>query len=255
MRAKLLILLGLCGVSGLACGDDEKAPRAPVSVGNGRDGGGGTGGPFVPIGGGTGGDDDDDSGVNDEDGGGGTGGTGGSMEIGSRCRDVDVVPPGIDPDPENLANVVTSPIDLAVSRAEAAWEEGCVQPSLRVTVSDGNCPDGDGHQLTFFLPADGVEESTLFMGQNVIMPEPAAGFIRVRYTRPSRLEPSGVWGTCSGSSGTLDIIGDLELIQGRVLQANYTLDLTRCDDGEDSIQQVTGSFHIEVPASLSEVCP
>jgi hypothetical protein len=255
MRAKLLLLLGLCGVLAQACGDDEKPPGPPVSVGNGNDGGGGTGGPYIPVGGSGG--SDEDSGLNDEDGGGGTGGASGNsgMDMGSRCRDVDAVPPGTDPDPEMLANVVTLPTDLVVTRAEAAWEEGCIQPSLRVTVSSGNCPDGDGHQLTFFLPADGVEESTLFIGQNLIMPEPAAGSIRVRYTRPTRIDPSGVWGTCAGSDGTLDIIGDLELIQGRILQASYILDLTRCDDGEESVQEVTGSFHVEVPASLSAVCP
>jgi hypothetical protein len=246
---------------GLACGgDDEKAPRPP---GTGGDGGrGGTGAPFVPSGGSGGsGGDQEDGGRDDEDGGGETGGTsgnggiGGGMDMGSRCRDVDPLPPGTDPDPVMLANAVTMPIDLEVTRAEAAWEEGCVQPSLRVTVSDGSCPDGDGHQLTFFLPADGVEESTLFIGQNLIVPEPAAGVIRVRYTRPNRIDPSGVWGTCAGSHGTLDIVGELELIQGRILQANYTLDLTPCDDGDESVQQVMGSFRVEIPASLSQVCP
>jgi hypothetical protein len=255
MRVKLLLLLGLCGVLGLACGsgDEDRAPRPP-SVGGGSGGSnGGVGGPFIPMGGN---DGDDDAGEQDEDGGGGTGGSaGGGSDMGVRCLDVDPVPPGTDPDPNMLANIVTMPTDLQVERAEAAWEEGCVQPSLRVTLSSGNCPDGDGHQLTFFLPADGVEESTLLMGQNLIMPEPAAGFIRVRYTRPTRLEPNGVWGTCNGASGTLDIVGELELIQGRILQGNYTLDLTRCDGGEDSVQLVTGAFRVVVPASLSAVCP
>lgn len=212
--------------------------------------------------GGSGGDEDEDGGfssdgsVKDFDGGDGDGGSGfdaGDTAL-TDCRDVDAVPPGTDPDPNVLANVVTTPADLAVTRASATWDASCAQPTLRVTVSDGTCPNGDGHELTFYLPAADVEERTLTIGQNVIM-EDAAGHIRVRYTRPGRLEPSGQWGTCSGASGTLDIIGQLELIQGRTLQGNFVLDLTRCDDGEPSVQQVEGSFNVTVPASLDDICP
>jgi hypothetical protein len=260
MRVKLLILLGLCGLTGLSCGgDDERAPRAPAGGANADDGGprAGTGGRYVPMGG-RGGDDEDAGPQDDEDGGAGTGGnagtggTGGS-DMGSRCRDVDPVPPGTDPDPGMVDNVVTLPDDLAVTRASAAWEDGCIQPSLRVTISDGNCPDGDGHQVTFFLPAN--EDNPLLIGQNLVTAEPSASNIRVRYTRPTNSEPSGVWGTCSGANGTLDIIGELEFIAGREVQGSFILDLTRCDGGEDSVQQMTGSFRVEIPASLSDVCP
>jgi hypothetical protein len=143
---------------------------------------------------------------------------------------------------------------LSVTRSEAAWLEGCVQPILRITLSDGDCPNGEGHELTFFLPADGVENSNLVIGQNLIMEETLTS-IRVRYARPGRKPPSGVWGTCEDASGFLDIVPPLQLMEGRLVQGNFMLDLTRCDDGTPSTQIVNGSFSAELPAGLGDVCP
>jgi hypothetical protein len=262
MRGKVLLLLVLGGIGVQGCGDDAGPDTPPISVGGDSGSGGrsGSGGPFVPMGG-RGGDGDDDGGQDEEDGGAGTGGgSGGSGGTGGSdgprsCEDVDPVPPGFDPDPTMLPNVVTLPEDLEVTRASAEWEEGCDQPTLRVTISSGNCPDGDGHELTFFLPANGVADSTVVLGLNQIM-EDQAGYIRVRYTRPGRINPSGEWGTCEGASGTLNITGELELLEGRTLQGDFFMELTRCDSGSDpALQQLDGSFNVEVPASLDDVCP
>lgn len=267
MRLKLLVLLVLCGVSVQGCGgDDDSGAGGTVSVGTGGTGGRRDGGgiPFFPMGA-RGGSDDEDGG-SDEDGGAGSGGNGGmggtggaggadAGDMGSRCLDVDPVPIGTDPDPEMLYSTVTTPTDLVVTRAEAAWEIGCGQPTLRVSVSSGRCPTGDGHDISFFIPANGIEDGTVVLGQNLIMEESAPGMIRVRYTRPTRLEPNGQWGTCEDAGGTLDFIGELELVQDRKLQGSFTIDLTRCDDGQESVQPIQGSFNVEIPATLDDICP
>jgi hypothetical protein len=151
-------------------------------------------------------------------------------------------------------NIVTAPLDLAVTRASATWDTNCSEPTLLVQLSSGDCPDGDGHEITFFVEAEGADDSTLVLGQNVIMEDPA-GRIHVRYTRPSRLEPSGEWGTCDGVMGTLDLLYGLEFVKGRRLQGNFTIDLPRCDDGEPSVQTIVGELNVEIPESLGVVCP
>lgn len=251
----LLILAVLCGAILVSCDDgDDGGAGGSVSVG-------GTGGPRpadggviagiggVVGGGGRGGSagasSDEDSGVDESEG-----------VLVAVCRNVMPAPrEGADPDPSMVYNGVATPLDFDVTRTISAWEEGCAAPTLRVTLSDGGCPPGNGHELTFFIPVDGgAEGSSLVIGQNVIREEPAPGYIRVRYTRPTRLSPNGTWGTCEGASGTLDVIGDIQLIRGRRLQANYSLDLTRCDEGRSSVQIIEGQLNVEIPASLSDIC-
>jgi hypothetical protein len=251
MRAKLLILSSLCGLGLFACGDDDA--RDTISVRD-LDGGAGTGSRPPPGGGvgsgGSGGsrdsgpEEDEDSGLPDTD-------------VASLCRDVDPAPLDVaDRDPNMGYNGVSTPTDFIVTRSEAAWLESCALPTLRVTISDGHCPRGDGHELTFFIPADGVEDSNVVIGQNLIMEETIGlTSIRVRYTRPVRRQPDGVWGTCEDASGTLDIVPPLELEKDKLLRGNFTLDLTPCDEADPSLQIVMGSFSAQLPESLLEVCP
>ena len=259
MRATLLLLLSLCGLV-VACGDDEK-PRSTVSVGRDGGGPGRDGGPTAGVGGGTGtggsgGTSDAGDPSGDEDSGMSGDGDGDGEDLAILCDDVEPAPvDGADRDPGRIYNGVSLPLDLRTTRAEAAWEAGCADPMLRITISDGGCSEGNGHELTFWVPAAGVENGSIVIGQNTIAEEPTAGSIRVRYTRPTRLTPNGVWGTCEDASGTLDIIGELSLRGGRHVQATFLLDLTRCDDGEASTQPVNGEFNVELPASLVEVCP
>lgn len=268
MRVKVLLLLALMGVPLTACNDEEDPGGGTVSVGTGgsgaRDGGPGGGAGGVLGGSGTGarggsggrGGSADDAGLDASDDGGPDGAIMGSIW----CDDVEPAPLDTgEPDPNaEIRNGVVVPEDFIVTRAQAVWEAGCTLPTLRVTISDGDCPVGEGHELTFYVPADGVDNSTVVIGQNVIMEESsaAAGNIRVRYMRPSRFIDDGEWGTCQGVSGTLDIIGELELDNGSHLQASFTLELTRCDgERPETNQTVNGTFNVELPEGLDEVCP
>jgi hypothetical protein len=251
MRLRNLLLLVLCGVSVQACGDDEGPARPGVSVGEGTDGGRDSGiiRPIFPTG--DGGDDDDGGEDVDPN---SDAGDSGSPAAPTRCHNVEPVPPATDPDPSMNFNMVTAPSDLTVTRAAATWDVNCMDPTLRVSLSSGSCPNGDGHEVTFFVPAEGVEDSTVVLGQNVIMTD-SPGRIRVRYTRPGRVNPDGEWGSCDGVVGTLDLIRQLDLIEGRRLEGDFQIDLTRCDDGAPSIQVLEGSFNVEIPASLEDICP
>lgn len=251
MRLKLLVLLVLCGVGVQACGDDEAA--APPSR-SGRDGGGSGPPPVIPNRD-SGGDDDEDDGGEDmaADSGRDSGASGAGGP--SSCQDFDAVPPGSDPNPDSNFNMIEEPTDFAVTRASATWDVGdCNDPTLVVTLSTGNCPDGDGHQLTFFVPAEGVEDRTIVLGNNPIT-EDSPGDIRVRYTRPLRVTPNGQWGTCANVRGTLDLIRNIDLKKGSKLEGDFLLELTRCDDGAPSTQTVDGQFNVEIPATLADLCP
>lgn len=254
MRVKLLILSWLCGLCLLACGDDSDDAGPTVSTNSGGRGGrdagptggsggaGGSSGTGGRSGSGGSGEDDEDGGIP-------------STDLALLCRDVDPAPLDVaDRDPSMVYNGVFTPTDFEVTRSEAAWLEGCAQPILRVTLTDGGCPNGDGHELTFLIPADGVEESNVVIGQNLIKEESGFNSIRVRYTRPLRRQPDGVWGTCEDATGTLDIVGPLQLEKGKLLQGNFTMDLTPCDDGDESVQTLMGSFSAEIPESLDVVC-
>jgi hypothetical protein len=248
MRLKLLVLLVLCGVGVQACGEDEVA--APPSR-SGRDGGGGSGPPPVLPDRDSGGDDEDGGEDMASDSGRDPGDAGGP----SSCDDFEAIPPGTDPDPDMNFNMIEEPTDFAVTRASATWDvRDCNDATLVVTLSTGNCPDGDGHKLTFLVPAEGVKDGTVVLGRNSIE-EDASGLIHVRYTRPTRVSPNGEWGTCSGADGRLNLIRNLDLIKGRTLEGDFLMDLTRCDDGAPSIQTVKGQFNVEVPATLDDLCP
>lgn len=254
MRVKLSVLLVLCGVVVQACGDDEGAAPPGRSVGDGRDGGGGSRPPPVIP--------DRDAGDGDEDGGGqmdtDSGADAGPGDAGAgpmSCDDFEAIPPGIDPNPDMNFNAIEQPTDFAATRASATWDiDNCSDPMLVVALSSGNCPDGDGHEIIFYVPAEGIEDGTVVLGNNPIA-EDAPGKIRVRYTRPTRVTPNGQWGTCDGASGTLDLLRNIDLIQGRKLEANFLLELTRCDDGTPSVQTVEGQFNVEIPASIDKLCP
>lgn len=254
MRLKVLFLLVLCGVCVQACGEDEVSAPPGRSVGDGTDGGRDSGGlnPFIPNRD-SGGDDEEDGGEEMDSG--QSADAGGDASVGpTRCRDVEVVPPGTDPDPDMKFNMVTSPADLAISRASAAWNVSCTDPTLMITLSSGTCPDGDGHEITFFVPAEGVEDGAVVLGQNVVT-EDSTTQIRVRYTRPGRIDPDGEWGTCQGADGILDLVRQLELVEGRRLEGEFAIDLTRCDDGDPSVRTIEGQFNVEIPASLKDICP
>src|SRR5687768_11592941 len=160
----------LCLVTcGSACGGDDST-AAPPGTGAGRAGRGGSMKPPVTV-------KDAGGGEPDEDGGGGTGGGGGDP-LGVECSNVKAAPFG-ETVTEDYFNSIGTPTDFAVTRVVGTWDDGCNPPTVKLVLSDGRCPSGDGHELTFFLDIDSLLE-----GENSIVPEPDGRVVRVRYTRP-----------------------------------------------------------------------
>jgi hypothetical protein len=233
--------------SAAACGGDDAPARAPSGGGKGGRGGGGVMTPPRPMDGGN---------EPDEDGGGGAGGSTG-MVLKSECIDFDPAPYG-ETMVGDLNNAIGKPADFVVTRAVATWDDGCDRPTILIVLSDGMCPRGDGHELTFFLDAQGIEDGTIIRGMNNILPEDGdSGGVRVRYNRPMDLEPAGSWGSCTGADGSFGVVakdGDLDANDLANIQARFELTLTACDGMADGVQNVLGSFNIDMRRSLDDVC-
>ncbi len=150
---------------------------------------------------------------------------------------------------------VSLPDDFSVTRIQSAWAPGCDEPSYRITLSEGRCPDGRGQELVFWLDAEAVESGLIRMGQNPILEEPGTQGIRIRYRRPEGLDPAGEWGSCELVVGNLDLLGDVNLDPRTELQGRFQLDLTACDEATAGVQIVQGTFNALVRRSRAEVCP
>ena len=145
---------------------------------------------------------------------------------------------------------VSLPSDFTPTRAYAGWGPGC--QTLRVGLSDGMCPDGEGHELSFEFNRRVLQDGGIFVGLNVVEPEPNLNGVRVRYRRLS--DPVGLWGNCPGSSGTLDVTS-LETFVS-TLSFAFSLDLSPCGDTMDrSRQSVVGSVSVPLRRSAQEACP
>ena len=80
--------------------------------------------------------------------------------------------------------------------------------------------------------------------------------MRIRYTRPDRLTPSGIWGSCATSTGTLNFTGEPSTEQFSDLQvARFDLELTPCDGRANEVMTIQGSFKVELQRGLREACP
>jgi len=152
-------------------------------------------------------------------------------------------------------NAVTFPEDFAVTRVVATWEGGCEVPTARISLSDGACPDGQGHEPSFLLSYNEVIDRTIYQGSNELMEESPVSGIRVRYERPHRLTPAGQWGTCLGVTGSVDLLGDLLFEREELLQGRFQLELPPCDDGGNEQQSVAGTFSVTFERGLEQLCP
>ena len=219
---------------GGACGGDDSA-AAPPATGGGKGGRGGGVKPPVTV-------KDAGGGLDDEDGGG--------DPLGVECARVPAAPFG-ETVTEDYFNSIGSPRDFAVTRVVGTWDNGCKTPTVKIVLSNGRCPDGDGHELTFFLAIDSLLE-----GENTLVPEPDGEVVRVRYTRPKSIEPSGTWGSCPGSNGTFNIKGPLDPEDPGNLQAMFQLELTKCDGSSATgTQMVTGRLNVTMRRTVKDVCP
>jgi hypothetical protein len=173
------------------------------------------------------------------------------------CREVDPAPfSGEDPSTGRFFNAVDEPVDLSVTRTLATWGLACERPTIRIALSDGECPDGDGHELTFFLDYFAIENDLIARGANPIQPESEARDIRVRYVRPGWLEPTGEWGNCGPDpSGSVIFKDRIETDAFDWIQAQFQLQLTACDGSDNPNQQLNGSFDVQLRRGVDQACP
>jgi hypothetical protein len=238
-----LVILGVLALApSFACDDEETPPPAqPGSHPIGKPSSGGDAGRDLPTGGG--GDDRD-------------GGAPAPVAPPRECREVEVAPyAGLDPSTGRFTNATNEPSDLDVTRVLGTWEPACGRPTIRLEMSDGECPDGDGHVLQFYFAATAIETGMIVAGSNPLVPETENSDIRVRYIRPSGLEPSGVWGNCDGPSGAIDLVAPLGTDAFDWFQGEFRLQLSPCDGSDNGIQQLDGSFDIQIRRGLDDVCP
>jgi hypothetical protein len=235
MRISLLLLAVVLS----ACGDDES--KVPLSPG---------GGPSHSVG-----ETRPDSGGNVDDmDAGSTPDGGGDGPMPFECERIDAVMSASDEVP--AVTSITTPLDFHVTRQVATWSGDCPSPSLVIKLSNGICPDGQGHELVFWFPASSIADGKIGLGLNPIDPDSISlDGIRVRYTRPNRYSPIGTYGTCDGSFGMISFYDAPDITRAMNLRASYELNLTACDDKRNPAQMVAGYFDVRVRRDFESVCP
>jgi hypothetical protein len=172
------------------------------------------------------------------------------------CTDVDpAMFKGEDTPLGQFFNAISAPTDLVVTRVVATWEESCVQPTIRIEMSDGDCPKGKGHSLSFLLDAGAIAGGSIRRGVNTIIANPGSDGIQIRYVRPASLSPRGTWGTCTDASGTVEFPDDLATAAFSTLKARFDLELGTCDGSTNPVQTVSGTFNVLLRRGVAEVCP
>ena len=240
--ARWVVGIGWIGLlaCGVACGDDSSvSPPATGGGKGGRSGGGGVKPPPVDAGG---------SDAEDEDGGGGSGGGGADEPLGIECTNVKYAPFGETMNGDYF-NSIGEPADFRVTRVVATWDTGCEPARVKLIMSDGSCPRGDGHELTFFIDVE-----TVLGGENTVLPESADSTVRVRYTRPRDLEPAGTWGSCTAAHGMFSLKDTLDPNDPGNVQATFQLELSPCDGMATGMQTVNGTLNATMRRSLKNVC-
>ncbi|MDH5674740.1 MAG: hypothetical protein OEZ06_21610 [Myxococcales bacterium] len=237
-------------VASFGCGED--GPTAPPPAGPG--GGDGTSAPQVSSAGRDGGASSTPAAGGDED-------AGSDRVFGpqaNECTSFDALPFAADERPADggYYNGVYDPLDFPVSRAELSWVGNCDHPTLRLTLSEGRCPGGDEHALSFDFDADAITVGDgLHVGLNALTPEDPTSTIRIRYNRPRPLSPYGLWGGCEGFSGLLNMAGEVSTTARSRLQGQFQLDLAACDDSGNTNLNVEGTFDLPLRRGLTELCP
>jgi hypothetical protein len=168
-----------------------------------------------------------------------------------------------DTSPDGLLNGVSEPLDFNVTRVVATWRKDCADPAIVIEMSEGDCRFPEEHRLQVILPVAGIETGEIRAGVNYLTAEVAdmdAATIdpipRFLYFRPARLTPDGVWGTCTGEPGILEITDDEpDVVKGTRLQGRFSLTLSACDDSGNEPETVNGAFNIVLERGLDEACP
>jgi hypothetical protein len=244
----------LCG-SG--CSDDDSAPAVPTGGGKGD---------RSPTGGATGRrdagskppeEDDEDAGsmtVSD-------GGLLGGGVVRGECTNIEPAAYMSDTTLGDFNTAIAKPTDFVVTRVLASWDPDCTHPAILIALSDGHCPDGAGHELRLYFDAASTRDGSIILGVNTILPEPSTPTdgdqpaIRVRYYRPSAIEPSGNWGSCSDAVGMINLRNDINVDNPGELQGSFDLELTACGIDTTGSQHLIGTFNVKNRRKLSDACP
>jgi hypothetical protein len=177
----------------------------------------------------------------------------GTAVTASSCEKVAVLATSSEDTPDVTST--DSPDDFLVSRQAVRWGSDCTNPTLTIELSDGNCPDGLGHQLDLTFSVNEIEGGGIHTGNNEIFAAPDSRGIDASYRRPGRLRPTGTWASCGIATGQIVFLEPPELTIGKVLWARYQLLLADCSDSTKALETVRGAFKLTLRNQLSEVCP
>jgi hypothetical protein len=217
----------------LACSEEERVPPAP--------------GPTEPS---TGGENKRDAGSeDDEDAGTPTGGDDSPISFCTRVR----APAGSTTD-DVVGTYLTMPGDLTLTRQVERWNDDCSKLRLILEFSDGACPTGYGHSLTFSFGYQDFVDGVLHGGNNAVGADAETPAISVRYVRPNRFSKHGTWGTCEGAEGQLVFIEAPVPRPGNYLSARYQLSLSPCDGATADPIFIDGAFNLLMRTSATDVC-
>jgi hypothetical protein len=238
MRISLLLLAVVLS----ACSDDDGA-KAPLTPG---------GGPGNVVD-----ENRPDSGrtVDDEDA--GSTPDAGEGPMAGECRRIDALVTDADELP--TVTSTSSPRDFMVTRVVGTWKGDCPNPRLVIELSNGICPSGQGHELEFWFPSNAIADGSIGLGLTLIEPDSVADAIRIRYTRPERWSPVGVYGNCDDSgmiaAGYINFYDAPDITRAMNVRASYELTLVPCDGKSNPAQMVAGFFDVRVPRDIASVCP
>lgn len=198
-------------------------------------------------------EDRPDSGRNVDDMDGGSTSDAGDGPMPFECTRIEPVVFNTDEVPTVTATAL--PTDFKVTRQVARFIGSCPNPSLIVELSNGICPNGQGHELVFSFPVNSLADGAIGFGPNDIAPD-TVGSIRVRYTRPASWSARGEYGTCDGSTGTLTFYDPPDVSRPMNLRATYDMRLTPCDGSTSNPEQhLWGYFDVRVRRDLADACP
>lgn len=162
-------------------------------------------------------------------------------------------PPGecVTLDPVAGDPVILAPADFMPTHVQASWSGSCANPFILLAVSEEGCPGGSGHELSLRMRADAIGV-TLLPGENPLTSVVVEDF-SARYQRPANKAPAGVWSTCAGASGTLQIDA-LDPQAGGSVDVRIDLELPDCS-GQKPAQRVEGRIKASLRRARAAACP
>ena len=83
--------------------------------------------------------------------------------------------------PDGLLNGISAPTDFKVTRVVATWRTSCVEPTLLIEMSEGDCSNPEEHRLQIQLDVDAIDSGRLAPGFNTLSPEPEDSGARFLY--------------------------------------------------------------------------